>query len=126
MKLSHLHLQHFIILKLKNVDLFVVFDNTNPSLPLSANSRFSRLMVSCWFLMIRSLKRVYSSYKNISFVFKNFNFPKQSFSKSVVNRFTMEPIDIDQLRANVTKQGGIVRQLKKDGAPQEEVTAGIF
>lgn len=76
--------------------------------------------------MIRSLKRVYSSYKNISFVFKNFNFPKQSFSKSVVNRFTMEPIDIDQLRANVTKQGGIVRQLKKDGAPQEEVTAGIF
>ena len=76
--------------------------------------------------MIRSLKRVYSSYKNISFVFKNFDFPKQSFSKSVVNRFTMEPIDIDQLRANVTKQGGIVRQLKKDGAPQEEVTAGIF
>lgn len=76
--------------------------------------------------MIRSLKRVYSSYKNISFVFKNFNFPKQSFSKSVLNRFTMEPIDIDQLRANVTKQGGIVRQLKKDGAPQEEVTAGIF
>ena len=76
--------------------------------------------------MIRSLKRVYSSYKNISFVFKNSNFPKQSFSKSVVNRFTMEPIDIDQLRVNVTKQGGIVRQLKKDGAPQEEVTAGIF
>ena len=38
----------------------------------------------------------------------------------------MEPIDIDQLRVNVTKQGGIVRQLKKDGAPQEEVTAGIF
>ena len=36
----------------------------------------------------------------------------------------MEPIDIDQLRANVTKQGGIVRQLKKDGASQEEVTAG--
>ena len=76
--------------------------------------------------MIRSLKRVYSSYKNISFVFKNFNFPKQSFSKSVVTRFTMEPIDIDQLRASVTKQGGIVRQLKKDGASQEEVTAGNF
>ena len=36
----------------------------------------------------------------------------------------METIDIDQLRASVTKQGGIVRQLKKDGASQEEVTAG--
>ena len=36
----------------------------------------------------------------------------------------METIDIDQLRANVAKQGGIVRQLKKDGASQEEVTAG--
>jgi len=36
----------------------------------------------------------------------------------------MEPIDIDGLRASVAKQGGIVRQLKKDGAPQEEVTAG--
>ena len=36
----------------------------------------------------------------------------------------MEPIDIDALRASVVKQGGIVRQLKKDGAPQEEVTAG--
>ena len=37
----------------------------------------------------------------------------------------MEPIDIDGLRASVAKQGGIVRQLKKDGAPQEEVTAGM-
>ena len=36
----------------------------------------------------------------------------------------MEPVDIDGLRASVAKQGGIVRQLKKDGAPQEEVTAG--
>lgn len=76
--------------------------------------------------MIRNLKRVYSSYKTISFVFKNLNFPTQSFSKSVINRFAMEPIDIDQLRASVTKQGGIVRQLKKDGASQEEVTAGRF
>ena len=38
----------------------------------------------------------------------------------------MEPIDIDELRASVVKQGGLVRQLKKDGAAQEEVTAGSF
>ena len=38
----------------------------------------------------------------------------------------MEPIDIDELRASVVKQGGLVRQLKKDGAAQEEVTAGMF
>lgn len=43
---------------------------------------------------------------------------------SFSTRLTMEPIDIDALRASVVKQGGIVRQLKKDGAPQEEVTAG--
>ena len=36
----------------------------------------------------------------------------------------MEPVDIDGLRASVVKQGGIVRQLKKDGASQEEVTKG--
>ena len=38
----------------------------------------------------------------------------------------METIDLDQLRASVTKQGGIVRQLKKDGASPEEVTAGTY
>ena len=38
----------------------------------------------------------------------------------------MEPIDLDGLRAAVVKQGGVVRQLKKDGATQEEVTAGTF
>ena len=38
----------------------------------------------------------------------------------------MEPIDLDGLRASVVKQGGIVRQLKKDGASQEEVTAGML
>ena len=36
----------------------------------------------------------------------------------------MEPVDIDGLRAAVVKQGGVVRQLKKDGASQEDVTAG--
>ena len=29
-------------------------------------------------------------------------------------------VDADQLRADVAKQGGLVRQMKKDGAPQEE------
>lgn len=38
----------------------------------------------------------------------------------------METIDLDQLRAAVTKQGGVVRQLKKDGASSEEVTAGLI
>ena len=35
------------------------------------------------------------------------------------------PLDLDALRAAVTKQGGLVRQLKKDGAPQEEVTSAV-
>ena len=43
-----------------------------------------------------------------------------------VETIVMEPIDLDGLRASVVKQGGIVRQLKKDGATQEEVTAGSF
>jgi len=37
---------------------------------------------------------------------------------------TQNIVDIDGLRASVVKQGGLVRQLKKDGASQEEVTAG--
>ena len=43
-----------------------------------------------------------------------------------VETIVMEPIDLDGLRASVVKQGGIVRQLKKDGATQEAVTAGSF
>ena len=74
--------------------------------------------------MIRNLKRVYNSCKTVTNVFKTFDYSRQYFSKSVLNRLNMETIDIDQLRANVAKQGGIVRQLKKDGASQEEVTAG--
>lgn len=37
---------------------------------------------------------------------------------------TQNTVDIDGLRASVVKQGGLVRQLKKDGASQEKVTAG--
>lgn len=76
--------------------------------------------------MIRNLRGVYSSYTSVSNLFKTLHFSKQFFSQSVLSRFTMETIDIDQLRASVTKQGGIVRQLKKDGASQEEVTAGTL
>ena len=74
--------------------------------------------------MIRNLRRIYSSYTSVSNFYKNLYFSRKLFSQSVINRFNMETIDIDQLRASVTKQGGIVRQLKKDGASQEEVTAG--
>ena len=38
----------------------------------------------------------------------------------------MEIMNTDELRASVVKQGGLVRQLKKAGAAQEEVTAGMF
>jgi hypothetical protein len=38
---------------------------------------------------------------------------------------TWSLLDIDALRASTTKQGGIVRQLKKDGAAQETVTAAV-
>ena len=41
-------------------------------------------------------------------------------------RVGMEIMNTDELRASVSKQGGLVRQLKKDGAAQEEVTAGMF
>ena len=41
-------------------------------------------------------------------------------------RVGMEIMNTDELRASVVKQGGLVRQLKKDGAAQEEVTAGMF
>lgn len=88
--------------------------------------KFSREFYRFFFSMIRNLKRVYSSYKCVPFLFKSLNLPKQYFSKSVSSRFTMETIDLDQLRAAVTKQGGVVRQLKKDGASSEEVTAGLI
>ena len=34
------------------------------------------------------------------------------------------PIDVDALRAQVVQQGAIVRQLKKDGAGQAELSKG--
>jgi glycyl-tRNA synthetase len=34
-------------------------------------------------------------------------------------------VDLDALKASVTKQGGLVRQLKADGAPGEQVQAAI-
>jgi hypothetical protein len=34
-------------------------------------------------------------------------------------------VDLDGLRAAMTKQGGEVRQLKKDGAAQEVVTEAV-
>ena len=40
--------------------------------------------------------------------------------------FSTNVVDLGGLRASLTRQKGIVRQLKKDGATQEEVTAGRF
>ena len=42
----------------------------------------------------------------------------------MVKSFSTKTIDIGGIRASVTKQKGIVRQLKKDGASHVEVTAG--
>jgi len=36
-----------------------------------------------------------------------------------------EELDIDALSAAVTKQGSAVRQLKKDGAPSDEIAAAV-
>ena len=38
---------------------------------------------------------------------------------------TKDDVDLDALRANVTRQGAVVRQMKKDGAAQEVLTAAV-
>ena len=76
------------------------------------------------FSMIRQLRRVVQSYKGYSAISRNFYSSKLLFARTVNSLLPMEPVDIDGLRAAVVKQGGVVRQLKKDGASQEDVTAG--
>ena len=44
----------------------------------------------------------------------------------MVRSFSTNVVDIGGIRASLTRQKGIVRQLKKDGATQEEVTAGTL
>ena len=36
-----------------------------------------------------------------------------------------DAVDLDALRANVTRQGAAVRQMKKDGAAQEVLSAAV-
>ena len=74
--------------------------------------------------MIRNLQRVFQSCKTYSCLSRKFYPSRLSFAKTLNTHFPMETVDIDGLRASVVKQGGIVRQLKKDGASQEEVTKG--
>lgn len=78
--------------------------------------------------MIGTVLRVFRPFKTNSFISNNLPIFSSILRKSFSTRFSMEPtqntVDIDGLRASVVKQGGLVRQLKKDGASQEEVTAG--
>ena len=74
--------------------------------------------------MLRNLLRVFQPFKSAFRIQTPLSSYPTVLFRSFSTRLTMEPIDIDALRASVVKQGGIVRQLKKDGAPQEEVTAG--
>ena len=77
----------------------------------------------CTHSMIRSLCRVFQlSHSALRFV--EYPFSKGCCLRSMVKSFSTKTIDIGGIRASVTKQKGIVRQLKKDGASQEEVTAG--
>ena len=91
-------------------------------LPISRGSRL------CVCSMIRTVLRVFRPFPTHSCISGNLSLVSSILRKSFATRFSMEStqniVDIDGLRASVVKQGGLVRQLKKDGASQEEVTAG--
>ena len=48
-----------------------------------------------------------------------------STSRSTFTLLRMADVDVDALRAKATMQGSKVRQLKKDGATSEEITAAV-
>ena len=71
--------------------------------------------------MIQFFRRFYTYRPSLSRIIFP---PPVLFSRRYSICLSMEPVDLDGLRASVVKQGGLVRQLKKDGASQEEVTLG--
>ena len=75
--------------------------------------------------MIRSICRVFQSSHSVLRSVK-YPFSKGCCLRSMARSFSTNVLDIGGIRASVTRQKGIVRQLKKDGASQEEVTAGML